>query len=157
MKKQILAVALSSLFASGMASATALPPGGGLVETTDCSVIGSNVTLNASNNVAMAYACNAAGNAVAVGACHQSGSRSSRVYQCVTVDNGPDATAGTPDDVYNDDSCPAGDGSAGAGEFTITADFVGFVASSSGGGVSANPLGGVCDEAGTAIDAQMPF
>jgi len=155
MKKQILAVALSSLFISGAAFATDLPTGG-VITPALCATVGEDVTINTSAGVIGGYSCNTVGNAAAVSTCHTSGSRKTQVYTCTTVDSGPDGTAGTADDIYNSTTCPTGDGSTGStGEFTITADYKGYVASTTGGGVGGQALLGVCDS--SKVNALLPF
>lgn len=154
MKKHAIAIALTSLFFAVGAHATALPAGG-VIQTTDCPTIGEDVTIATSNGVVAAYACNETSNASAVTTCHTAGSRKSRVYQCVSVDPGADDQVGTDDDTWNDGSCPTGDGSAADGQFTITADYTGFVVNTRGGGVAAQALGGACEE-GT-VDALLPY
>lgn len=153
MKKQILAVALSSIFVSGATLAVELPASGA-VTTADCAMLGSNIVINLSNAVSGAYACNLIGNAMAISTCHASGSRQPLVVGCGVVDNGTDGIQGTADDVYNNSSCPEGDGSAADGQFTI-ADFRGYVASTTGGGVLANELGGACTA--TSANGLLPF
>lgn len=153
MKKQILAVAMASFFASSAVVAVPLPAGG-VIETADCATIGNAVTINTSSGVSGAYVCNAAGNAAAIATCHASGSRQARVFTCVSSDAGDDGISGNEDDTWNSDTCPAGDGStATAGEFTII-DFRGFVASTTGGGVGATALGGACNP--DAADGILP-
>lgn len=153
MKKHILAVVLSSALASGATLAVELPASGAIT-TANCSMLGNNVVINLSNGVFGAYACNIIGNAMAITTCHDAGSRQSLVVGCGVVDNGPDGEQGTDDDVYNNGSCPEGDGTAGDGQFTI-ADFRGYVASTTGGGVVAQELGGNCTAA--SVDTLLPF
>jgi hypothetical protein len=153
MKKQILAVAMATLFASAAVMADPLPAGG-VIQPADCATIGSPVTINLSNGVSGAFTCNAIGNAAALSTCHANGSRQTRVFGCTSLDAGPDAVSGNADDEWNDDSCPTGDGSADPGQFTIDASFRGFAASTSGGGVGAVPLLGGCDE--DTVDAILP-
>lgn len=142
MKKQIMAVAFSSLCISSNAFAVAIPADG-IITTGVCSLIGSNITLNLSNNVVGAYECDQLATTVSVSACHTSGSRQPLVVQCVQTGATTDVP---PVPIYNNASCPDGDGSAQDGQFTI-ADFRGYVASSSGGGVGAQELGGACSAA----------
>lgn len=139
MKKQLLAVSLAALFMSGGAFATAIVSGGDITSA-DCTLIGTTIRVNLSNDVNGAYECDQLATTVNLATCHESGSRAPLVVACVNS-----AAAGAPA-VYNDASCPGGDGSAAAGEFTI-ADFRGYAASSQGGGVAASDLGGACTDA----------
>ncbi|MBB6340051.1 hypothetical protein HNP49_000201 [Pseudomonas fluvialis] len=155
MKKHAIAIALTSLFFAAGASAVDLPQGG-VITTAACPTLGEDVTIQTSNGVLAAYACNEAANAAAVSTCHNAGSRKSRVYQCVSTDPGADAQVGTADDSWNNASCPNGDGSTQvAGQFTITADYSGFVVNTRGGGVAGQALGGNCTS-GT-VGAILPY
>jgi hypothetical protein len=152
MKKQIFTVALSALFVSS-AFATTLPANR-VITPIACPTISTPITINTSSGVNGAYSCNVVGNAAAVALCHSAGSRQARVVGCVLLDD-PDGEADSGDEVYNNaGACPAGDGTAQDGEFTIV-DFRGFVASTTGGGVGASQLDGACTD--TSADALLPF
>lgn len=155
MNKLAKLFAFSSMFVAVNAFATALPAGGAIT-TNDCATIGENVTISTSAGVVAAYSCNETSNASAVSTCHEAGSRRTRVHTCVSVDAGNDGQVGTSDDEYNHSSCPTGDGSTSTpGEFTITADYTGFVVNTRGGGLASAPLLGACTPA--TVDALLPF
>lgn len=133
MKKSILAVLLaSSALVSFNASAVAIPDNG-VITTTACTLLGEQVKLNLSNNVSGAYSCTEATSTIQVAACHKAGSRNTTTVAC--ANNGTEAD---PD--WNNSSCESD-----SDTFEIT-DYRGFRASSLGGKVGAQALGGACNE-----------
>ena len=141
MKKNFLIAAVGmAVFSLSIGVQAAAIPSNQDITTADCSLLGSPVRINLSNNVVGAYECDIAATTVSVGACHQAGSRAARVVGCVNS-----AASGQPDD-WNSATCPDGDGTAADGQFTIV-DFTGFRARSSGGGVAGAALNGACNAA----------
>lgn len=133
MKKNILAALfVGSMIAAGSASAVVAPTDG-IITTQACSLLGEQVKLNFSNNVHGAYSCTEATSTIVVAACHKAGSRNTATVQCA---NSGDAT--NPD--WNDTSCTSESDS-----FEIT-DYRGYRASSQGGKVGAQALGGACND-----------
>lgn len=134
MKKSILAALLAtSALLSFNASAVQIPDDG-IITTAACTLLGEQVKLNLSNNVFGAYSCTEATSTIQVAACHKAGSRNTTTVNC--------ANAGTDQDPdWNDASC-----GSDADTFEIT-DYRGFRASSQGGKVGAQPLGGACTDA----------
>lgn len=129
-----VAVVVGSIFAGNvLAEGTALGVGGGVVTETDCVLLSSQVRINLSANVSGGYQCDEIDQDIRIATCHAAGSRQAGSEQCQQVGT---ETDGSP--IFNDASC----GSA-ADTFEI-ADFRGFVASSTGGSVSAQALGGAC-------------
>jgi len=134
MKKSILAALLiSSAFVSLNVSAVAIP-NDGVITTTACTLLGEQVKLNLSNNVSGAYSCTEATSTIQVAACHKAGSRNTTTVACANS-----GTADAPD--WNNASC-----ADEADTFEIT-DYRGFRASSLGGKVGAQALGGACTDA----------
>lgn len=85
-------------------------PSGDAIDTTvaaGCSLLSEAVTINLSNNVFGAYACNVADNIIAVATCHPAGRKGDVTVACTvgatdapegctaTADTGDAATAGT--------------------------------------------------------------
>lgn len=114
------------------------------VTNADCALLGETITVGMSAKVFGAYNCSATTNLVGVAACHQGGSRSA--LACNSVQNQAQIDAavagGTtpPAPVY-----PAGCAADGTGVSTEV-DFRAFFASSAGGAMSDQKLGGPCDE-----------
>lgn len=135
-KLSLLALTVAAL-APLYASATAISSGTAIT-TNDCSLLGEQVTLNLSNNVSGSYSCDETASTITVAACHRAGSRKPTNVACAIV---TPANGNTPA-VYNDSSC---DGTANQ-TFEIT-DYRGYVASSQGGSVAAQDLGGNCTAA----------
>ena len=123
--------------ASAMAAGTAVQTGVAITNA-DCSLLAENVVLNLSAAVNGAYQCDTILNSIRVGTCHSAGSRKATAIDCAQIDTAADGV--TP--IYNDASC---DGTANQ-TFDI-ADFRGYVASSTGGGVGTVDLGGNCTAA----------
>ncbi|WP_155397667.1 hypothetical protein [Stutzerimonas stutzeri] len=138
MKKNLLALfAVSAVvFASSVMAAPTAIESGNAIDTDDCAILSDTVRLNLSKGVHGAYNCDVAQNAINVGACHESGSRSTSLT-CAQI--GVDA-AGDP--VFNDPGC-AGQ-PAGHVLTVTTASFRGFRASSTGGTVGAQSLSANC-------------
>jgi len=143
MKKNILAMLLvAGVSASFTATATEIKSGTAIT-TTDCTLLGEQVTLNLSNNVSGAYSCDETNSIIKVAACHKAGSRKPTDVLCAIVT----PATGEAEAVFNDPSCTA----VGADhKFEIT-DYRGYVASSLGGSVAPQQLGGNCDE--SSVDA----
>ncbi|MBK3749473.1 hypothetical protein [Stutzerimonas balearica] len=142
MKKNLLVLAVTSavFFASSaMADGpTAISSGNTIAPTgaNNCSILGDSVKLNLSKGVHGAFNCDEARNAINVGACHESGSRSTSLT-CAQI--GVDSS---DNPVFNDPSC-AGQ-AAGAVITVSTASYRGFRASSTGGTVGAQSLSANC-------------
>lgn len=134
MKKNVLAlVFMAGMGAAFAVGATAIDDDP--ITTTDCPLLGEQVTLNMSNNVSGAYSCDETNSVIMVAACHKAGSRKPTDVPCAIVT----PAAGETPAVYNDSSCTGAEGQT----FEIT-DYRGYVASSQGGSVAAQDLGGNC-------------
>lgn len=142
MKNNVLAlfavsaiVFASSAMADGptaIASGTTIAPTG----SNNCSILGDSVQLNLSKGVHGAFNCDETRNAINVGACHESGSRSTSLT-CAQI--GVDASNNP---VFNDASCA---GQAAGFVVTVTTpSYRGFRASSTGGTVGAQSLSANC-------------
>lgn len=140
MKKNLLALFAASavVFASSAMAAPTEIESGEAITTTECAILGETVRLNLSKGVYGAYNCDETRNAINVGACHETGSRSTSLT-CAQI--GIDAN---DDPVYNDSQCSA----ANAGQVVTVANpsYRGFRASSTGGTVGAQSLSANCDE-----------
>lgn len=140
MKKNLLALFAVSAFAfasSAIAAPTAIESGNA-IDTDDCAILSDTVRLNLSKGVHGAYNCDVTQNAINVGACHESGSRSTSLT-CAQI--GADATSGDP--IFNDPGC---EGQPAGHVVTVTtASFRGFRASSTGGTVGAQSLSANCE------------
>jgi hypothetical protein len=146
MKKNILALfAVAALTASSFVHAEAIDPTTA-ISTEDCAVLGEAVRLNLSSGVSGAYECSEARNAINVGACHATGSRSTSLT-CAQI--GLDE-AGDP--TYNNEDC---DGTAGQVVTLESPSYRGFRASTTGGSVGAQSLSANCDS-GT-VEELVPF
>lgn len=105
MKKLLISLLIGTVCASSaFATDDAGTAMGGSVATTDCSLLTEAVTINLSQSVFGAYACNTADNIIAVATCHPSGRKGPATVQCsvlagdgcvATPDAGDDADAGT--------------------------------------------------------------
>jgi len=140
MKKNLLALFAASavVFASSAMAAPTKIVSGDPITTTQCAILGDTVRLNLSKGVWGAYNCDEALNAINVGACHETGSRSTSLTCAqVGVDANGDAT-------YNDSQCT----SANVGEVVEVASpsYRGFRASSTGGTVGAQSLSSNCTD-----------
>lgn len=141
MKKNLLALFAASAFAfsSSVFAAPTDIESGEEITTTQCTILGDSVRLNLSKGVYGAYNCDETRNAINVGACHETGSRSTTlVCAQIGVDNN-----NAP--VYNDAQCTA----ANAGQTVTVANpsYRGFRASSTGGTVGAQSLSANCTDA----------
>lgn len=86
MKKNILALFIAiSASSFAMAADNAGTAITGPVSTTDCSLLSEQVTLNLSNSVFGAYACNTTANVVAVATCHPTGRKGNVDVSCNPV------------------------------------------------------------------------
>ena len=100
MKKLLISLLIGTACASSAFAAdntgTAM---GGSVASTDCSLLTEAVTINLSQSVVGAYACNTTDNIIAVATCHPSGRKGSTTVQCsVASGEGCVATPATDDD-----------------------------------------------------------
>lgn len=138
MKKNLLALFAASafVFASSAMAAPAAIGDGEEITTTLCTILGDTVKLNLSKGVRGAYNCDETRNAINVGACHETGSRSSSLI-CAQI--GLD-TNNQP--VFNDASC-AGQ-PAGTVIPVANPSYRGYRASSTGGSVGAQSLSANC-------------
>lgn len=100
MKKLLISLLIGTVCASSaFATDDAGTAMGGSVATTDCSLLTEAVTINLSQSVVGAYACNTTDNIIAVATCHPSGRKGSTTVQCSVADgNGCVATPATDDD-----------------------------------------------------------
>jgi len=100
MKKLLISLLVgTACISSAFATDNAGTVMGGPITTTDCSLLTEDVTINLSNAVFGAYACNTADNIIAVATCHPSGRKGPATVQC-SVLAGDDcvATTATDDD-----------------------------------------------------------
>lgn len=137
MKKSIFALFFIVAASTSMAASAAEIKTGTPITTTDCKLLGEQVTLNLSNNVSGAYSCDEITSTIKVAACHKAGSRKAMDVKCAIVTQ----AEGDEDAVWNDPSCK---------ETTDTfesSDYRGYVASSKGGSVAQKELGGNCTAA----------
>lgn len=135
MKSMKTKVAIAVLAALPLFASAAAIPSGTAITTAQCTLLGEQVTLNLSNNVSGAYACDETASTITVAACHKAGSRKPTDIPCAVVT----PANGTTPAVYNDSSCTGAPNQT----FEIT-DYRGYVASSQGGSVAAQDLGGNC-------------
>lgn len=135
MKSILSKVAIAALVTFPLIASAAPIPSGTPITTTNCTLLGEQVTLNMSNNVSGAYACDETASTITVAACHKAGSRKPTDITCAIV---TPANGTTPAE-YNDDSCTGAPNQT----FEIT-DYRGYVATSQGGSVAAKDLGGNC-------------
>ncbi len=142
--------AFAAAEAGTLNSGNTIGPTGDSAATHTCSLLGSQVQINLSNNVEAAFSCNFASSTIRTGTCHVAGSRAPRTVTC----------ASTP--VVDDDGQPTGAvtwNAAGCGPdvptVTVT-DRAAFTASSQGGSVSVTDLqGATCsDDSVAALIAQ---
>lgn len=139
MKKNLLALFAISAFAcatSAVADGPTAIESGNTISTTECSILGDSVKLNLSKGVHGAYNCDVTRNAINVGACHETGSRSSTLT-CAQIGVDSDDNP-----VFNDPGC-AGQ-PAGHTIDVSSPSFRGFRASSTGGSVGAQSLSANC-------------
>lgn len=123
--------AFMGLSGLAMAAGTAFTSNQEQIDSTECSLLGSTVTINLSANISAAYQCDVADAAIRIGTCHAAGSRAEKTVTCVN--------SGTVDaPVWNHADCDANTTSV------TFADFSGFQASSTGGSVGEAALGGAC-------------
>lgn len=147
MSKQIIALFAAAGLACFASMASAAPTVSGAsaqISTTDCPLLAEPITVGMSARVFGAYNCSATSNTVRVGSCHQGGSRSAlacTIQNQAAIDEAIADGNTPPDPTY-----PAGCNPDGTGTSTVT-DFKAFVASSRGGAMSEQQLGGACDAA----------
>lgn len=143
MKKLISALLITGgIAASFGAHADPIVSGGTITggDAGDCVLLGENVTLNLSKDVSGAYVCEEPNSEIKIATCHKSGSRKPLLVDCVRVGDAEPA-------VYAPTGCTPGE------QFEI-ADYRGFTASSRGGGVATEDLGGACTDA--TVEAIIP-
>lgn len=139
MKKLAHAMLLTAglgLSMSAIAAGTDIPDDG-VIDEVACTLLGEQVTINRSKDVLGAYQCVEATTTIAVGMCHQSGSRKARVYDCVGIDTDADSVP----DLWAPQGC-----AAGVQNVTIT-DYVAYGGNSRGGKLAPFNLVGNCDQA----------
>lgn len=146
MNKQIIALFAAaglSCFASLASAAPTITGASTTISTVNCPLLAEAVTVGMSSRVVGSYNCSAATNTVRVGSCHAGGSRAP--LAC-TIQNQAaiDAGAAQSPAVVVAPTYPAGCAADGTGTSTV-GDFKAFVASSRGGAMAEQPLGGACD------------
>ncbi|SUD41642.1 Uncharacterised protein [Ectopseudomonas mendocina] len=141
MKKNLLALFAASavVFASSAMAAPTEIESGKEITTTNCTILGDTVKLNLSKGVRGAYNCDETRNAINVGACHETGSRSSTLV-CAQIGVAANGT----DPVFNDAAC-AGQ-PAGTVIPVANPSYRGYRASSTGGSVGAQSLSANCGD-----------
>lgn len=142
MNKQIVALLAAvglTCFAGLASAATEVVGASNTVNTTNCALLSEAVTVGMSAKVIGAYNCSEITNVVSVAACHPGGSRGP--LSCSSVQNQAAIDANsTVAPVY-----PAGcNQTDGTGTSTVI-DFKGFFASSAGGAMSEQSMGGRCE------------
>ncbi len=106
------------------------------VDTTECTLLSEDISVNLSNNVHGAYECT--GNVIVVATCHEGSSLKSRSVKCQNWG----ASAGTK--LYNDAACDT----VGTAQWTFSAAaYQAYVASSQGGSVATIQSNTVCSDA----------
>lgn len=145
MKKNIFALMVFAGFSiSAMAAdnqGTAIPDNGQIeAAATGCSLLTENVTLNLSNSVFGAYACNTAANIVGVGTCHPNGRKGNIAVDCDPVAR-PESAPNAGDGYTPPQGCALKSNNQNANDGTMSVQGgLAFTASSRGGrvqGVSA--------------------
>lgn len=139
MKKNLLALLAASavVFTSSVIAAPTAITSGGNITTTQCAILGDTVRLNLSKGVSGAYNCDETRNAINVGACHESGSRSTSLT-CAQIG----VTGANNEPVYNDAQCTAAN--VGTVVTVASPSYKGFRASSTGGTVGQQSLSANC-------------
>ena len=107
-------------------------------DTGACPLLGEGVTLNLSKDVLGAYTCEVPNSSIKIATCHKSGSRKPLLVDCVAVG---DPAVNTPT------GCTLG-------QQAEISDYRGFTASSRGGGIATEDLGGNCTQA--SVEAIIP-
>lgn len=141
MKKNLLALFAASVvvFASSAMAAPTAITSGDPIAVADCTILGESVRLNLSKGVKGAYNCDETRNAINVGACHETGSRSdSLVCAQIGVNQAGDAQ-------FNDAQCNATN--IGTSVTVASPSYRGYRASSTGGTVGAQSLSANCTDA----------
>ena len=149
MNKQIIALFAAaglSCFASLVSAAPTITGASTSISTVDCPLLAEAVTVGMSSRVVGSYNCSAATNTVRVGSCHAGGSRAPLACSSVQNQAAIDAGAAQIPPVVVAPTYPAGCAANGTGTSTV-GDFKAFVASSRGGAMAEQPLGGACDAA----------
>lgn len=163
MKKNFFALAILASFSFGAVAAdnagTAIPDNG-LIQAAaaGCSLLTEDVTLNLSNNVFGAYACNTAANIVAIATCHPNGRKGNIAVDCDPVARA-ESSPGAGDGYTPPQGCTLKSNNQGPNDGTMTVQGgLAFSASSRGGrvqGVSAQNCrtgGNTTAEAATAAN-----
>lgn len=148
MNKQIIALFAAaglSCFASLAFAAPTIAGASTSISTTDCPLLAEAVTVGMSSRVVGSYNCSAATNTVRVGSCHAGGSRAPLACSSVQNQAAIDAAVAAGQPAVTP-TYPAGCAANGTGTSTV-GDFKAFVASSRGGAMAEQPLGGACDAA----------
>ena len=104
--------------------------------TGECVLLADDVKVVRSNKVHAAYDCNEVTGAIKFAACHEGGSRQAKSTTCTEI-----GTDENGDPLWSDDSCAA------ATDVYDIADYRGFTATSSGGSIGEQQLGGRCSDA----------
>lgn len=140
MKKNLLALfaaaAVAAAFSSSAMAAPTAISSGAAITTTNCPVLGDTVRLNLSKGVSGSYDCSEVRNAINVGACHASGSRSSTLTCAQTGVNASN------EPTFNNTACNAGN--VGTDITVTTPSYRGYRASTTGGSVGAQSLSTNC-------------
>lgn len=135
MKKIIFAFIAAASVSAAFAEAAKIQ---GSISTDDCPVLGEAIQIGLSNKVHGAFNCSVELNAINVGACHESGSRSTTL-QCAVI--GTDNTKNPAEPIYNHNDCAT----PGKTSIELTAaSFKGFRASTTGGSVGQQSLSAAC-------------
>ncbi|WP_394169057.1 hypothetical protein [Saccharospirillum alexandrii] len=137
----LVAAFVGSVFATSASAEALFSASNGTVSggaTGACPLLVSDVRVNLSSNVTGAWRCDTITNSIRIGTCHAAGSRQSLTVQCaitsedgvtpVTYNGGDDCSGTGPTDTYE------------------IADFRGYTATSIGGSVSPQQLGGACSD-----------
>lgn len=136
MKKALITIALGFGFSSAVMAAddtgTVI---GTTVTTTDCSLLTEDVSINLSNSVFGAYACNTTDNVIGIATCHPSGRKGNVEVSCNPV---ADPNATPPYVPPAGCALRANPANANDGVMTVQGGLA-FTASSAGGRVQGAP------------------
>ncbi|MGV0056708.1 hypothetical protein [Stutzerimonas sp. 381-2] len=146
MKKAIFALVAGLSMTTQVIAAdagSAIPSGTAIPATTaGCSLLSEDVTINLSNNVFGAYACNITDNVIAVATCHPTGRKGNVTVSCDPTD--ANAPAG----------CAAADAAAPTEGTATVQGGLAFTASSRGGRVSGTAAANCVTGGSTVAEAQ---
>ena len=101
----------------------------------ECVLLAEDVKVVRSNKVHAAFDCNEVTGTIKFAACHEGGSRQAKSTDCTAVGNDVDGNT-----IWSDASC-----AAATDKYDI-ADYRGFTATSSGGSIGEQQLGGRCSD-----------